>query len=240
MKNNCQGKVIIITGGGTGYGAGMAKALKDQGAEIFITGRRLEPLQKSARELGVKAIQADATVGADWDKVFAATGNRCDILINNAGGGVNITPVIDQTDEAIFQSLHTNLAAAILGCRRAGKIMAEQHSGLIINVSSICAHYGWPGWSVYTAGKAGLDMFSRSFYTEMRPYGVRVTVLTPSWGSTEFAAAAYLPGSDAETEKKKMSPEQMGALVVNICNFYDHLEFPEIMVQPLIQEVVPF
>ena len=238
--NNCKGKVVIVTGGSEGYGYGMAKALKAEGANVFITGRRLEILEKTAGELGVKYVQADVTCGAAWDKVFEATGGHVDILINNAGGGVKIVPLAEQSDDEIFHSIETNLIGAILGCRRAAKIMTGQKSGLIINVSSICAHYGWPGWSVYSAAKAGLDKFSRAFYTEMRPHNVRVTVLTPSWGSTNFLAAASLPVSDSETENKKMTPDQMGDLIVNICNFHTHLEIPEIMVQPLIQEVIPF
>lgn len=238
--NNCKGKVAIITGGSEGYGYGMAKALKAQGANVFITGRRLDALKRTAEELDVKYVQADVGCGDAWGNVFEATGQKVDILVNNAGGGVKILPVAEQTDDDIFHSVETNLIGAILGCRRAAKIMMAQHSGIIINISSICAHYGWPGWSVYTAAKAGLDKFSRAFYTEMRPYNVRVTVVTPSWGSTNFQAAASLPASDKDTEDKKMTPEQMGDLIVNICNFHPHLEFPEIMVQPLVQEITPF
>ena len=92
----------------------------------------------------------------------------------------------------------------------------------------------------YTAAKAGLDMFSRALYTELRPHNVRVTVLTPSWGATEFGIAAKLPPTEKELAAKMMSPDQMGELVRYICDFPEHLEFPEIMVQPLVQEIIPF
>jgi gluconate 5-dehydrogenase/3-oxoacyl-[acyl-carrier protein] reductase len=67
-----------------------------------------------------------------------------------------------------------------------------------------------------------------------------VTVLTPSWGETEFSVAAGLGPMDEAQRGKVMTGEQMGDLVVKICEFPDHLVFPEIMVQPVIQEIVPF
>ena len=238
--NTCKGKKIIITGGGTGYGYGSAKMLAQAGAEVTITGRREEVLRKAADELGVKYVVADITKGADWDKVFETVGERVDVLINNAGAAIKIAPLAEQTDEQISASLDINLLGATLGCRRAAKVMSAQKSGLIINVSSICANYGWPGYTPYGSAKAGLEMLTRTLYTELRPTGVRVTLLTPSWGDTEFVVASNRPPHDQEKAKKMMSSEQMGELIVFLCGFHEHLEFPEIRVQPLIQEIVPF
>ncbi|MDR0933417.1 MAG: SDR family oxidoreductase [Victivallales bacterium] len=235
---SCQGKKVIITGGATGYGYGDAKALKAAGAEVWIVGRRLDRLQKAASELGVKYIQADIGKGDDWDRIFETSGG-VDVLINNAGSGVKVEPLTKFSDAEVIQSINGNLTGAILGCRRAAQIMEKQKSGLIINVSSVCAHYAWPGFACYTAAKAGLDMFSRALYTELRPSNIRVTVVTPSWGATEFGSAASLPPSEAELTKKMMQPEQMGELIVFLCNYPEHLVFPEIMVQPTVQEIIP-
>lgn len=161
-------------------------------------------------------------------------------MINNAGAAVKVVPLADQSDEQIAASLNINLLGATLGCRRAAKVMSAQKSGLIINVSSICANYGWPGFTPYSSAKAGLEMLTRTLYTELRPSGVRVTLVTPSWGDTEFVVASNRPPHDREKAKKMMSPDQMGELMVFLCGFHEHLEFPEIRVQPLIQEVVPF
>lgn len=237
---NCKGKNIIVTGGATGYGYGTAKKLTEAGANVTITGRRLEVLQTAAKELNVKYVQADITKGEDWDRVFDSVDNKLDVLINNAGAGVKIAPLAEQSDEEIIDSININMLGALLGCRRVSPIMQEQKSGLIINVSSICSHYAWPGFAPYTAAKAGLDMFSRALYTELRPHNVRVTVVTPSWGSTQFRDAVHLPPREQEMAKKVMSPEQMGDLMTFLCGFHEHLEFPEIQVQPLIQEIVPF
>lgn len=234
-----EGKKIIITGGATGYGYGDARALKAAGGEVWIVGRRLERLRKAAEELGVRFIQGDITRGEDWDRIMETVG-EVDILVNNAGIAVKVEPLLSFSDEEIFRSINGNLTGAILGCRRVAEKMVARKSGLIINVTSVCSHYGWPGFSCYTAAKAGLDMFSRALYTELRPHNVRVTVLTPSWGATEFGIAANLPPTEKELAAKMMSPDQMGELVRYICDFPEHLEFPEIMVQPLVQEIIPF
>ena len=234
-----EGKKIIITGGATGYGYGDARALKAAGGEVWIVGRRLERLRKAAEELGVRFIQGDITRGEDWDRIMDTVG-EVDILVNNAGVAVKVEPLLSFSDEEIFRSINGNLTGAILGCRRVAEKMVARKSGLIINVTSVCSHYGWPGFACYTAAKAGLDMFSRALYTELRPHNVRVTVLTPSWGATEFGIAANLPPTEKELAAKMMSPDQMGELVRYICDFPEHLEFPEIMVQPLVQEIIPF
>ena len=234
-----EGKKIIITGGATGYGYGDARALKAAGGEVWIVGRRLERLRKAAEELGVRFIQGDITRGEDWDRIMETVG-EVDILVNNAGIAVKVQPLLSFSDEEIFRSINGNLTGAILGCRRVAEKMVARKSGLIINVTSVCSHYGWPGFACYTAAKAGLDMFSRALYTELRPHNVRVTVLTPSWGATEFGIAANLPPTEKELAAKMMSPDQMGELVRYICDFPEHLEFPEIMVQPLVQEIIPF
>lgn len=234
-----EGKKIIITGGATGYGYGDARALKAAGGEVWIVGRRLERLRKAAEELGVRFIQGDITRGEDWDRIMETVG-EVDILVNNAGIAVKVEPLLSFSDEEIFRSINGNLTGAILGCRRVAEKMVARKSGLIINVTSVCSHYGWPGFACYTAAKAGLDMFSRTLYTELRPHNVRVTVLTPSWGATEFGIAANLPPTEKELAAKMMSPDQMGELVRYICDFPEHLEFPEIMVQPLVQEIIPF
>ncbi|HQC52841.1 MAG TPA: SDR family oxidoreductase [Lentisphaeria bacterium] len=237
---NCTGKTIIITGGSSGYGYGMAKKLRARGARVLITGRNEQKLRQAAAEIGVEAVHADVTSSADWDRVFVAAGNRVDVLINNAGGGLKVAPLTDYSDEEIIQSIAINLTGALLGCRRAAAVMIPQKSGLIINISSVCAHYGWPGFAVYTAAKAGLDKMSRALYTELRPHNVRVTVVTPSWGDTNFNVAAGLPPPTADLAAQMMSSDQMGDLIVQLCEFHDHLVFPEIMVQPVVQEINPF
>ena len=237
-----KGKTAIVTGGSKGYGFGIAEALKSAGAEVWITSRNQEELERAAAKLGVNAFRADATRAEDWDRLVKEVTGRSgtvDILVNNAGGGIKKAPLIEQSDDEIEASIALNLTAAILGCRRAVPFMKKQSSGTIINVSSICAREAWPGWSVYSAAKVGLSLFSQCLYLEVQDFGVRVTTLIPSWGETDFLAASGLQERDAETARKVTKPRELGDLVVQICELPEHLEILDLTVLPMVQKISP-
>lgn len=229
---------VIVTGGSRGYGAGIAEAFVRTGARVWITGRRAAPLQAAAARLGARPFVADAADGAAWDRLIEAVladGGRLDVLVNNAGEGVRIAPAAEQTDAAIAQSLASNLVGAMLGCRRAAAVMQRQGDGLIVNIGSACSTHAWPGWSVYSAAKAGLLQFSKCMLTELRPHGVRVTSVLPSWGRTDFTDAAHLPPRDAETLARCIAPADLGNLIVEIARLPPHLVAEEIRLWPMVQ-----
>lgn len=237
-----KGKTAIVTGGSKGYGFGIAEALKAEGAEVWITSRHQEELERAAAKLGVNAFRADATRAEDWDHLIKEVTSRSgtvDILVNNAGGGIKKAPLIEQSDDEIEASVALNLTAAILGCRRVVPFMKRQSSGTIINVSSVCAREAWPGWSVYSAAKVGLSLFSQCLYLEVQDFGVRVTTLIPSWGETDFLAAAAIPQRDPDVDKKVTKPRELGDLVVQICELPEHLEILDLTVLPMVQKISP-
>jgi len=235
------GQVALVTGGSRGYGAGIAEALAREGVKVWITGRAEAPLLATGKRLAefrVRTARADVSSPAAWDRLcgdIMSDGGRLDILVNNAGEGVRIGPVAEQTDEAIFRSIASNLTGSILGCWRAAVIMQRQRSGLIVNIGSVCAKHAWPNWSVYSAAKAGLLQFTRCLLTELRPHGVRVTSVLPSWGQTEFSATAKVPPRPAETQKKCIAPLELGALIVQIARMPPHLVAEEITLWPMVQ-----
>lgn len=244
MSKHCLcGAAAIVTGGSVGYGAGIAQVLKARGAEVWITGRRREVLEATAERLGVQAVVADITVPGDWDRLVetvTAEAGQIDVLVNNAGAGIHIAPLGEQSDEDILACIQTNLTGVIWGCRRVAPLMQQRGSGTIVNVSSICDSECWPGFSVYGAAKAGLLSFSQHLYLESRGAGVRVTCLTPSWGATEFSKAANLKPAEEELRRKMTQPEELGEIVAQICELPDHLVIPMMTVLPLVQEISPF
>ena len=236
-----KGKRVVVTGGGSGYGRGIAASLVAAGAKVWITGRDGAKLARVAKAIGATPIVADVTSGEDWDRVFREVG-RVDVLVNNAGGGVKIDEVARQTDADIAAAIALNLTGAIMGSARAARQMSGRgKGGAIVNVSSVCARHAWPGWSVYTAAKAGLLKFSHGLYAELRPHGVKVTCVIPSWGRTDFNRAAGITGAseDRKLAKKCIAPEELGAIVRGILEQPDHLAVPELTVQPMVQEIVP-
>ena len=92
-----KGKRAVITGGGSGYGKGIAAALAAAGAKVWVTGRDGAKLAWTAKSVGATAIVADVTRGEDWDRVFKTVGT-VDILVNNAGAGVKIADVAEQSE----------------------------------------------------------------------------------------------------------------------------------------------
>lgn len=238
---NIESAKIIVTGGGSGYGKGIAAALCAAGAKVWITGRDAAKLEAAARETGATPFVADVSSPADWDRLLAAVGDDLAVLVNNAGAGGPIKPVAEQADADIAAVIATNLTGVIYGCARAGRVMAARGAGAIINVSSVCALYAWPGWSVYTAAKAGLAKFSHGLYTELRPHGVRVTCLTPSWGRTGFNNAAGITGAseDPALADQCTDPADLGRIVLQILETPDYLAVPDITVQPMVQAIEP-
>ena len=230
----------IVTGGGSGFGKGISAALASAGAKVWITGRNHDKLVAAARKIGAKAFVADASNGGDWDRLLAEVGD-VDVLVNNAGFAGKIAPLAEQDDADIAAVIATNLTGAIMGSSRVARIMTKRRRGVIVNISSVCALHAWPGWSVYTAAKAGLLKFSHALHTEMRPYGVRVSCLIPSWGQTDFNRAAGISGAseDPKLAKECISPSELGKIVADLVALPDHLTVPELVVQPMIQEITP-
>ncbi|WP_339733207.1 SDR family oxidoreductase [uncultured Gimesia sp.] len=246
MAQSLVGKTAVITGGSRGYGAGIAKILKEAGADVWITGRDPVSLNKTAQLLGVKHLAADVVIPDDWDvliqRVLADTG-KLDILVNNAGSAVRIKPLDEQTDKEIIESIQVNLIGTMLGCRRAASTMRKQNSGMIINISSICQQFAWPGWAAYSAAKAGVAQMSRCLYAELRAHGIRVTTVVPSWGATDFTSTtedlADAPASDPLIHQQCIQPDELGEVVAHICTLPSHLEVLEYTLLPRVQEIIP-
>ncbi|MEZ5277633.1 MAG: SDR family oxidoreductase [Opitutaceae bacterium] len=242
MSTDLKGKTALVTGGTKGYGFGIAEALQEAGASVYVTGRDQKALDSAASRLGVVAVRADVTCPSDWDEILRLiiqdTG-RLDILINNAGGGVKIAATDEQTDDSIAGVIALNLTGVIYGCRRVVPIMRSQNSGTIINISSVAGHHAWPTWGIYGAAKAGLNHFSKSLYLELRPHGIRVMTISPSWGATEFTDAAGIERQDPATLAKCIKPAELGRLVREHTLLPSHLCVEETILWPMVQEVNP-
>jgi NAD(P)-dependent dehydrogenase (short-subunit alcohol dehydrogenase family) len=196
MKHYVRDKIVIITGGSSGFGLEATRILLEMGAKVAICGRDAQRLENAAADLAsadLLAVRADATQTADWQKLIQATLDRfgrIDVLVNNHGAGVRITDVEDLSDEEIQTILNINLVSVIKGCREVIKVMKPQGTGQIVNVSSGCAHYSWPQWATYTAAKAGLVGFTRCLHKEMAEWGGKATSFVPGAAQTGFCNAA--------------------------------------------------
>ncbi len=230
-------RVVLITGGSSGYGRAMAEAFAANGDRVIITARHADKLDQVAQAIRCEAFAMDVTNPDDWERIcqhVAKTYGRLDILINNAGGGLAIKETVSQTIADIDQIIRLNLNSAIYGSRIFAPMMQRRHQGTIINLSSVCAREAWPEWTVYAASKCGVLGFSKGLYTELQPYGIRVTCVLPGCCSTGFQKDSGI----AEVEMD-LKPEDVAKAVVDICNLPRHVVVEEITIWGMNQVVIP-
>lgn len=223
------GKLAIITGGGSGIGEATARVFAQAGATVVVAGRRMAPLEKVAKDVGGHAIACDVSdqddVRALFAKALEITG-RVDVLLNNAGGPGPIAPVAEVDMSDWVTCMNINLVGAMYCLQEAAKIMAAQNSGSIINMSSLMGIQGYPMRSAYTASKFALIGITETMARELGPVGVRVNALMPGAVSganmdrilARRAEAEGRPAAEIEREnytdvaalKRWVSPEEVG------------------------------
>ena len=229
---------VLITGGTSGYGLETAKLFKENGDTVIIASRNLEKVNDTVKKYGFAAgYKLDVTKYEEWvdlkNKITAEFGT-VDVLINNAGGGVKLVNTVEQTKESIDEAISLNLTSAIYSSNLFAPAMIEQKDGVIINISSICARHQWGTWTIYGAAKAGLLSFSKGLYTELRPYGVRVTCVLPGRASTGFQS-----NSGIEECEESMGPKDIANAVFYCVNQPKGVVVEEITVWGTSQDVQP-
>ena len=239
MLQSVKNQVVVITGAASGYGRATAKRFREEGATVIITDIDEKALREAAAEIGAEAYQQNVMRWEDWQTLFAsvmAAHGRVDILVNNAGGGVVIADTVDQTLEAVDKIIALNLNSVVYGSMTFGKQMRAQGSGTIVNISSTCATEAWPKFSVYAAAKSGVVSLSKGMYTELRPFGVRVTAVIPGAGATNFSKNA---GLAEPATPFLLKPEDMAEVILHICRMPQHIEIEEYRFWGTDQEVIP-
>jgi NAD(P)-dependent dehydrogenase (short-subunit alcohol dehydrogenase family) len=195
------GKLAIVTGGGSGIGEATAHVFAEAGAIVVVTGRRLEPLEAVAKAIGGHAIACDVSDQAQVRDMFAgakAITGRVDVLLNNAGGPGPIAPVAEVDMTEWVTCMNINLVGAMYCLQEAARIMGGQGAGSIINMSSLMGIQGYPMRSAYVASKFALIGITETMARELGPKGVRVNALMP--GAVSGANMERILARRAEAE----------------------------------------
>ncbi|MDR0842142.1 MAG: SDR family oxidoreductase [Acidobacteriota bacterium] len=210
-----EGKVALVTGGGTGIGAAVVEAFVREGAKVCITGRRLEMLEQVAWRLPEgKVAVCVGDVGEPEDvkrmvETAAAFGGRLDVVVNNAGMGVRAT--VADMDEAVWRKmLDVNLTGPFLVMKHAIPHLLRAGGGSIINVASVGAIRGLPEIPAYCAAKSGLLGLSRQVAVDYGPKGIRSNAVLPGAFRSEMFdrglhEAAAATGTSVEERLKVMA-----------------------------------
>src|SRR4030088_228853 len=179
MTKKLEGKVAVITGGSAGIGLATAKRFAEEGAYVFITGRRQAELDAAVKEIGPKAVGADAASIADlahlFDTVKAAKG-RIDVLFANAGI-YEFTPFGTISEDAYDKMFDINVKGVLFTVQQAVPLMAD--GGSIILTGSVAGSKGFEADTVYGATKAAIRSFARSWTADLKARRIRVNVLSP-------------------------------------------------------------
>jgi NAD(P)-dependent dehydrogenase (short-subunit alcohol dehydrogenase family) len=211
MSKKLEGKIALITGGSAGIGLATAKQFVEEGAYVYIVGRRKPELEAAVASIGsnVTAIQGDVTNLADLDRIYAQISKekgRVDIVFANAGGGP-LVPLGSITEEHFDQVFNVNVKALVFTAQKALPLMPN--GGTIILTGSIVGIKGFPAFSIYSAAKAAVRNFARTWTTDLKDRGIRVNVISPGPIDTPLLNEAF---SNPDDMKALASTVVMGRL----------------------------
>ena len=211
-----EGKVAIVTGGGTGIGRSIAVQFAEAGTDVVVAGRRLSVLEKVAEEIRAMgrrslAIQTDISKKSDVDKMVQKTMDEfggIDILVNNAGVFV-MRSLLETEEDAWEKILSINLKGCQLCSQAVGRIMVERKRGNIINIASVDGLTAFLPESAYCVSKAGVIMFTRVLAKELANCNIRVNAIAPGSVRTPMSESVWSDSKTLEEEEAKIPVGRM-------------------------------
>ncbi|MED5578406.1 MAG: glucose 1-dehydrogenase [Nitrospinota bacterium] len=190
---NLEGKLALITGGGSGLGRTMSLALSEAGAEVIVAGRRINKLESVVKEINAKGrdafsieldVQEETSIKETLEKVKIMD-KKIDILVNNSGIS-GPAWAVEQEIEDWDKVINTNLRGTFLMCREVGKSMIERKNGSIINIASVAGMVGVQKLAAYSSSKGGIIQLTKTLSQEWAKFGIRVNALAPGYFLTDL------------------------------------------------------
>ncbi|HEV2364715.1 MAG TPA: SDR family oxidoreductase [Caulobacteraceae bacterium] len=239
-----QGKVVVITGASSGLGEAAARALAAEGAKLALGARRLERLRALADELGQDEAAAVATDVTRYEEVkrlvdgAAQRHGRLDVIINNAG--VMPHSPLERARVADWERMiDVNIKGVLFGIAAALPHMRAQKSGHIVSVSSVAGHRVRPNIAVYAATKHAVRVISEGLRQEVKPYGIRTTVISPGAVTSELIDHITEPDVAAavrKTYERALGAESFARMVLFALTQPEDVDVNEILYRPTAQE----
>jgi len=238
------GKVAIVTGGGSGIGKGIARGLALEGSKTVIAARGVERLNQAAQEIAalgatVVPLPTDVTDEAQVNALFSRTMglfHRVDILVNNAGA-IDGGPLDELSAETWDKVIATNLRGPFLCTRSAMRIMKSQGGGRILNIGSISAQRPRLGAAPYATSKFGIWGLTIVTALEGRNYGISACCLHPGNVNVEASAedVGAISGIPEYSTEPKMNVAEIAEVAVLMATLPPHMNMLEAIVLPVKQ-----
>jgi len=231
-------KTAIITGAGTGIGQGIAIAFANAGYQLVLAGRRIEPLEETAKNCNSAHIQIVTTDVTDRKAVETLvqktidTFGSIDVLINNAGINTQKRNLDDISDEDWDRVININLTGAFNAFRAVRSQMKKQNDGVVINIASMAGKKaGTVGGAAYSASKFGMASLTQSINAEFRAHGIRACCIYPGEVDTPILDHRPTPVS-AEKRAAALQPEDVAAAALMVAQLHNRAIVEELTIFP--------
>jgi 3-oxoacyl-[acyl-carrier protein] reductase len=212
---------VLVTGGGSGIGLATARALKAQGAQVAISGRRADVLARAATEIGATPVTADVTDEASVVRLIETVARELggyNVLVNNAGIGSS-APLLSVTAADMRRVWETNVLGATLVARESARYFVPRRSGAIVNVASTSGQRAGANSSAYASTKYALSGLTEVWRAELRKSDIRVMQVNPSEVMTPFFESnGYGARPD---DPRKLHAEDIATVIVGMLQLAD-------------------
>ena len=200
-----KGKVAIVTGAGSGFGAGIARRFVEEGAAVCVVDIDEKNGARVAQELKSKFVKADVTKGADWARLVQecmAGSGRMDVIVNNAGWTHRRKPYLEVTEAEFDKVYAVNVKSIYLSAIHALPAFRKLGGGCFVNIASTAGLRPRPGLTVYNSSKGAVILMSKSMAAEFGPDRVRVNCVNPVFSPDTALSAEFAGGTVTEEARK--------------------------------------
>ena len=198
-----KGKIAIVTGAGSGFGAGIARRFSEEGADILVADIDSAAGERIAREVEGKFVHADVTKGDDWAKLVRAAGDKLDIVVNNAGWTHRNKPYLEVTEAEFDRVYAVNVKSIYLSAMHAVPVFRRRGGGCFVNIASTAGIRPRPGLTVYNSSKGAVITMSKSMAGEFGKDRIRVNCVNPVFSPETALSADFAGGTISEEAKAR-------------------------------------
>jgi len=197
------GKTVVVTGAGSGFGEGIARRFAQEGAKLVVNDVNAQSGERVAREVGGRFVQGDVTKTQDWAKLVAAAGPELAIVVNNAGWTHRNKPYLEVSETEFERVYAVNVKSIYLSALHAVPVFRKRGGGCFVNIASTAGVRPRPGLTVYNSSKGAVIIMSKSMAAEFGPDKIRVNCVNPVFSPDTALSAEFAGGSLSEEAKKR-------------------------------------